>query len=390
MNTPTSSLQTDFYQLTMSYANLILGIAGEITGFESFYRHPKSEVAGDNGFYIFSGEQAVKNFMTSVLNEIKDPSFFDSFWDILSPKIDDPDSSKYRQAKSAFNDISKDFSFTVVPDGTKVYPKMPVFQFKGPRMIGQLIETPITNIINGRTGKETFSNFFNNSKILNQIEYSLSCDTSYCNKLISRALEYRNATDKILLEAGFRRSPSFNIAFNASQIALDVGWDGTSNTSFYKDISPHLIGGTMAHAFIMSFENELDAFKAWNQVFPNSTILIDTYDTLNAVRLLIDNDIKPSAVRIDSDPIEQLAFDVRSILDSAGWTDVKIFLSGDITPEKLIQWENNNVPFDICMAGTKYVNLDYMHSINAGFVYKIVVLVKSLMKINYVTTKSLS
>lgn len=374
-NTPNSALQTDFYQLTMSYAKLMLGSAGEITGFESFFRHIKPEVAGDSPFYIFSGEKEVHEFMAIVKKEFNSPDFFDRFWKMFSNKIDKSvRESNYIIAKKAFDSIPKDFEYTVLPEGTKAYPKVPVFQFKGSNIIGQMIETPITNIVNGRTGAKSFRTFFpDRVEDITNIEAIMNEPTAqYIQDLNGVAMEYRNATSKVLLEAGFRRSASFAIAVRASKIAIDNGWEGTSNTALFGSISPSLINGTMAHAFVMGFEKEVDAFFAWDKIFPKSTILIDTYDTVNAVKILIENNIRPASVRIDSDPIEKLAFEVRRILDEAGWTEVKIFLSGDITPEKLIRWEEEKVPFDMCMAGTKFVNIDEMHFVNAGFVYKIV------------------
>lgn len=373
---PTSVFDTDFYQLTMSYANLMLGFANEVTGFESFFRHIKPEIAGDSEYYIFSGEQEVHDFMAIVKDEFNSPDFFDRFWSRFESKIIDKSmvSKNYEKAKRAFDNMSKDFEYTVVAEGTKIYPKVPVFQFKGSKMIGQMIETPITNIVNGRTGQASFETFFpERVKDIESIEAIMNeVPKSYIQDLNGRAVEYRNATTKLLFEAGLRRSANFEIGCLASKIAIDNGWDATSNTSLFTAISISLISGTMAHAFIMGFEKEIDAFIAWDKIFPKSTLLIDTYDTINAVRMLIEYNIRPAAVRIDSDPIEKLAFEVRQILDDAGWTEVKIFLSGDITPEKLIRWEADGVPFDMCMAGTKFVNIDEMHYVNAGFVYKIV------------------
>jgi nicotinate phosphoribosyltransferase len=107
-------------------------------------------------------------------------------------------------------------------------------------------------------------------------------------------------------------------------------------------------------------------------MFPNSTILVDTYDTISAVKSLIRENIKPDTVRIDSGKLDILCFEVRKILDDAGWNDVKIFISGDLTSEILIDYEARGVPFDKCMAGTKFVNVGLAKFTNAGYVYKIV------------------
>lgn len=371
MNKPTSILQTDKYQFTMSYAYLMLNRGAERTGFESFVRKIKKNITQDK-FYIFNAEKEVIEFMKKITSEINEPDFFDKYWKYIE---NDVDVTTYEKAKKEFQKILKeDIDYSVMKNETKIYPKVPVFQFNGPKFIGQMIETPITNIINGRVGIYSYKN---KKRIKEKVENNNKIVNSYKVKIRNRAKEYRNATSKILLEAGYRRAPSFNIAKFASKTAINSGWNGTSNTSLFGEIDNEKIGGTMAHSFIMSFvengeTNEIKAFKAWNDIFGKSTLLIDTYDTVEAIKSLIKHNIKPYAVRIDSDPIEELAKSVREIMDSANWKDVKIFLSGDITPEKLIKWEKENIPFDICMAGTKYVNLDEAENINPGFVYKVV------------------
>jgi len=362
--TPTSILQTDFYELTMSYAYLMLKRAGEKTGFESFIRKIKPNIT-DKDFYIFDGENEIHDFMSKIKEEILNEScFFERFWEMISDKVD---IKNYEICKKEFMKMDKNFEYSVLENGDRVYPKVPVFQFSGPKMIGQLLETPITNIINGRVGMKSYN------KEIKLISNEVTED--YKKMIDKRARQYRDSTKKIILEAGYRRSANFEISCYASMSAIKNGWNGTSNTCLFNVIDKNLINGTMAHAFIMSYgteENEIKAFKDWNNIFPNSTLLIDTYDSVKAVKKLIENNIKPNAVRIDSDPIEKIAHEVRIILDNAGWDEVKIFLSGDITPEKLIKWEEDNVPFDICMAGTKFVNIGEVENINPGFVYKVV------------------
>jgi nicotinate phosphoribosyltransferase len=370
--------QTDYYQFTMSLAYLVSGKANEITGFESFFRHIKKEVNPFTDFYIFSGQEELVRFIESVKQEIQDPNFFDSFWDIVKKTIpEDRQKEIYTIAKSEFEKVDKFFEYTVLPEGSKVFPYIPIFQYRGPKIFGQMIETKVTNIVNGQTGFRTF-NMFGKENILKDIAdivYPIGDIPSwYKEDLRIKAKEYRNSTSKILFEAAYRRAPGQKAADIATQIAIEEGWNGTSNVSAYmKDfVSIDQVGGTMAHAFVMSFEEEIDAFRAWNDIYPKSTILVDTYDTINAVNTLIENDIRPASVRIDSGDLKEMSFKVREILDNAGWTEVKIFISGDITPEILKEFEEENVPFDITMAGTKYVNEKEISHINAGFVYKIV------------------
>lgn len=374
-------LHTDFYQITMSFAYLVSNKANEKTGFEAFVRHIKPEINKNKDFYIFSGEKEIVEFMEQVKKDIKSLEFIERFKKMILPKINIKVRNKYSDIiDEAFSKVDKEFEYSVAKEGSIVRPYIPVVQYYGPKIFGQLIETMILNMVNGRTGAQSYCLFNKEAnedqkiriKMLAGIIEPDSKIIDYFAELIEEAKEFRASTKKLLFEAAFRRAPSYIIAYNASKIAIENGWDATSNTSLFNEIDESFIGGTMAHAFVMSFETEAEAFTVWNEIFPNSTILIDTYDTINAVYMLIKLNIKPDTVRIDSGDLAQLSFEVRRILDNAGWTDVKIFISGDLTAEILREYEKTGVPFDKCMAGTKYVNIGDAKYTNAGFVYKIV------------------
>jgi nicotinate phosphoribosyltransferase len=384
-----SLLYTDFYQLSMAWAYMLSGNkANELTGFEAFCRNIKSGVSGPNlDFYVFGGHKAVVSFVSKVKKEIATDEFREAFIDLVSPKVaPELRDVQVAEIRERWKTLPKSFKFQVYPEGKKVVPHIPVFQYQGPRWIGQLLETPILNLINGATGYNTQKHWdgSNSDKmmILEAIVYpEQNTDDLYMNhhiafqtELAKRAREYRSATSTILLEAGFRRAPSFATSLFASGEALHKNWDGTSNVSSISVLGTDSskVGGTMAHAFVMSFATELESFLAWDKVFPKSTILIDTYDVLGATRTLIKNNIRPKDVRIDSDPLDEYAFEVRELLDEAGWTEVEIFLSGDLTPEILRDYHDREVPFYKCMAGSKYLNNGYGEMCNCGFVYKIV------------------
>lgn len=378
-------LDTDFYQYTMAYAYLLAGIANQTTGFESFVRYVKADIVGPKKDYLlFKGENDIHEFMKKVRTVFNDINTYKKIWKAVKVKLD-KSIDKKQAKKQYFAAVKKfmnntNFEYTVLKDNTKIYPLVPAFQFKGPKLIGQIIETPITNIINGQTGFNSLKQLHDDfsKEIINEIEDILYPTTNnkafinYCGKMTNRAIEYRTATTKPIAEAAFRRAGNYDLAYMASIIALMNGWDFTSNTSVKNKSFKFQLTGTMAHAFIMSFKTEEEAFIAWDKIFPNSTMLIDTYNCVNAVKTLIRLNIKPRAVRIDSDPLEQLVFDVRRELDKAGWQDVKIFISGDITPDILRDFEERKVPYDISMAGTKYANIEPLNHINCGFVYKVV------------------
>jgi nicotinate phosphoribosyltransferase len=376
-------LTTDFYQITMCFAYLITGKANDTTAFEAFVRHIKPEINSDKDCYIFKGEQEVHNFMKSVKEEIQSPEFTKIFKKMILSKINPSSHEKYSpMIDEAIEKVTKDFQYSVSTEDSYVFPLVPVFQYNGPKIWGQLIESKLLNIINGKTGAESFNMFSDMeqsikdkvSMIAGLKPISLEVSEEYHNELEKSSVEFRNSTTKPLFDASFRRAPSFIAAYTATMIAIKNGWNMTSNTFpyFAGELDLDKIGGTMAHAFVMSFETETEAYKVWNEIFPNNTILIDTYDSINAVKILIKENIKPATVRLDSGDLKELSFTIRKMFDEAGWNDVKIFISGDLTPEILSEFEKENVPYDFSMAGTKYVNSGIAQYTNAGFVYKIV------------------
>ena len=373
-------LSTDQYQLTMGAAYLLLDQHNDKVGFEAFYRRANPKMNADDDRYIFDGGTQVRDLLNVVREELEDPELIETFLTMVKPGFPEDKRDEYEATiRERWKTLETEFACDVYPNKCIIRPFVPAVQFYGAKLIGQLLETPTLNIINGQTGYTSKSGICGDVDDLHLFETvrevsRQSTVTDLRKALDTRAKEYREATSKILMDASFRRSPSYSYALWASEIAINNGWNGTSNTSvlFDTNIGRDKVGGTMAHSFIMSQPDELAAFMLWDSIYPNSTILIDTYDIKNALHLLVDNDIKPAVVRIDSEPLDQWAIYTRAFLDSKGWNDVKIFISGDLTPERLMDYEERGVPFDMCMAGTEYANVGDVGDINAGFVYKLV------------------
>jgi len=344
----------------MVFAYIMLDKANDETVFEGYVRNIKKDINPKQDCYFFSGNKKVISFLEKVKKELQDPRLFDTFIYMIEDKV------QIKNWKEKFSEkwmkLDKNFDYNIIEDMSIVKPYLPAFQFKGPRWIGQILETYITNIYNGRTGFNTFLeiNDFKNRSDFSTSQYLFDImknnSVFYMKQLEKKAKEFKSISkDKIILEAAFRRSPSSKISILASKIALENGWNGTSNTQLFGIVDKSKIGGSMAHAFVMSFETELEAFKAWYSIFPKGTILIDTYDTLKAIDILIDNNIRPIDVRIDSGDFFDIVPKVKAKLDKAGWNEVGIFLSGDMTPELVSELIEKKIFFTKYMAGTKYV-----------------------------------
>jgi len=383
-------LDTDYYQLTMTLTYIITGTARDRVGFEGFYRHPKNSFPEEN--YIFAGDK-VKKVVARVFKEIKNPDFPETMLFLLKHRIPQERYNKYAaEVRRFFKEIRTDIEngktlakVSYYPDGAPLPPYVPFFQYSGERWLGQLLETSVLVAANGPTGWATQKHYGQFSKVsLDMLETLVYSEDEnrfveqYLQGVEKRAEQYRKATKKVLLDASYRRAPSVFIANMATKIALESGWEGTANAgAAMRGLIPvEKTGGTHAHSLVMGNTDpndpELAAFMAWNSVFPNSTILVDTFNVEKAITKLLDNNIKPADIRIDSSPLIEHLLNTRRTLDEHGWNDVGLFASGDITPEMLSNFEEKKVPYNKAMAGTQYVNHKVGHLVNAGFVYKLV------------------
>jgi len=87
-----------------------------------------------------------------------------------------------------------------------------------------------------------------------------------------------------VLEFGLRRAQGIDGAISASRAAFIGGCSATSNVLAGK-ILGIAVRGTHAHSWVMSFDDELTSFEAYAAAMPNNCVfLVDTYDTIEAVR----------------------------------------------------------------------------------------------------------
>jgi nicotinate phosphoribosyltransferase len=134
----------------------------------------------------------------------------------------------------------------------------------------------------------------------------------------------------------------------------------------------------MAHSYIMAFESETEAFRAYARQFPErAVLLIDTFDSeegarraAQVARELAAEGINVSGVRLDSGDLGPLARSVRKILDDAGLDEMQIFLSGDLDEYRIKSLLEEGAPADAFGVGTQMgTSAD---SPSLGGVYKLV------------------
>jgi nicotinate phosphoribosyltransferase len=109
----------------------------------------------------------------------------------------------------------------------------------------------------------------------------------------------------------------------------------------------------MAHSFIMNFDTEEEAFLTFSQVFPSSTLLIDTVDPIQAIAKIKKLGIGVAAIRIDSGDLLAISKMVRKLLDEAGYGSTKIMASGDLNETTIYELLSGSAPIDLFGVGTE-------------------------------------
>lgn len=322
-----SGLATDLYQLTMAAAYHANG-RDERASFELFARRlPK-----DRSYLIVAGlEQA--------LDYLRRLSFSSGEIEYLRRL------PVFANVSPAFFDYLRDFRFTgdvwAMPEGTIAFAGEPLLRVTAPLIEAQIVETYLLAAINFPTLIATKA---------------------------ARIVEA--AQGRGVIEFGARRAHGFGAAIYAARSAFIGGCVGTSNVEAGRmfDIPVY---GTAAHSFTMAFDREIDAFRAYFKVFPESTtLLLDTYDTIEAARMATEFGPKLRGVRLDSGDMIELSKQVRAILDEAGMRQTKILASGDLNEYKIAEMIASGAPIDLFGVGT-----DLTTSYDApalGGVYKLV------------------
>lgn len=226
----------------------------------------------------------------------------------------------------------RDFRFSgnvyAMPEGTPVFANEPILEVEAPLAEAQIVETFIMNQIHLQT------------------------------LLASKATRMVAAAGgRPVIDFGARRTHGIDAALKAARSFHIGGITATSNVLAGKLYGVPL-SGTMAHSYIQAHDEETSAFRRFARLYPDSVLLVDTYDTLAGVRKVIDlvkNDGEgPSvrAVRLDSGDLAGLARETRRLLDNAGLEHIEIFVSGGLDEDKIAALVNDGVPINGFGVGT--------------------------------------
>lgn len=327
------TLLTDFYELTMMQG-YFKNQTNETVVFDVFYRNNPS----GSGYAICAG-------LEQVIKYIKELNFdYDDIAYLRSLNIFDKD----------FLDYLAGFHFTgdiyAIPEGTVVFPMEPLVKVVAPIMQAQLVETAILNIVNHQS--------------LIATKASRVCFA---------------AQGDPIMEFGLRRAQGPDAGTLGARAAVIGGCAGTSNVLCAKEFNIPALG-THAHSWIMSFPDELTAFRKYAELYPNNTtLLVDTYDTLrsgvpNAIKVF--SELKEAGkmpalygIRLDSGDLAYLSKKARQMLDEAGFKDAAICASSDLDEYLIDSLKTQNAAINSWGVGTNLITSKDCPSF--GGVYKL-------------------
>lgn len=305
------ALFTDLYELTMLQAYFEEEMTQEAV-FSLFVRR----LPPQRNFLLACG-------LDTVLNYLENLSFSDDDLAYLA---------SLGKFSKRFLHWLRDFRFTgdvyAVSEGTPIFTNEPLLEIVAPLPQAQLVETYVMNQIHLQT------------------------------LLASKAQRVVTAAQgRLVVDFGARRMHGIDAALKGSRAFYIAGVKATSNMLAGKNFGIPVMG-TMAHSYIQAHADEAAAFAAFTQLYPDTVLLVDTYDTLAAVRKVIalaktlGEDFQVKAVRLDSGDLLTLARESRQLLDEAGLEQVSIFASGGLDEYTIAKLVSANAPINGFGVGT--------------------------------------
>jgi nicotinate phosphoribosyltransferase len=237
-----------------------------------------------------------------------------------------------------FLDWLRDFRFTgsvhAVAEGTPVFANEPILEVTAPLPQGQLIETFVMNQIHVQT------------------------------VLASKASRVATAArGRPVIDFGARRMHGIDAALKAARAFYVGGIAATSNVLAGERYGVP-IAGTMAHSYVQAHHDEAEAFAAFARIYPDTVLLVDTYDTLAGVRKVTElagtlgEAFKIRGVRLDSGDLAALSRETRRLLNDAGLARLEIIASGGLDEDAIDRLLASGAPIDGFGVGT---NLGVSH-----------------------------
>jgi nicotinate phosphoribosyltransferase len=333
-----SAAWRDRYALTMAQAFFTNGKHDINTTFHAYIR--KSPFNG--GYLITGGQNIIREWLAQHWK------FDERDLDLMrEATVPDQSGKPQRVFTDAFIEMAKnakmELTIDAMPEGEIAFPDEPIYRVHGPLWQCLLVEAAILNTMNSQSLFAT---------------------------LASRMAEVAGGAP--ILEFGLRRAQDVG-GLAPSRGAYLGGASATSN-----DLANKYYGipaaGTFAHALVMTYEDELTAFKEYIGAMPhNGIFLVDTYDTLEGVKKAIkacqETGLNLKGIRLDSGDLTYLSIEARKLLDAAGFKNAAICASNDLDEETIAAIRREGGKIDIWGVGTNLVTAKAQPAL--GGVYKI-------------------
>jgi nicotinate phosphoribosyltransferase len=306
------ALLTDLYELTMLQAYWREGMDREAT----FSLYSRS-LSSTRNFLLACG-------LSDALDFLETMRFTPRALDYLASRD---------EFSGEFLDWLKDFRFSgtvrAVPEGTPVFPDEPLLEVTGPLPEAQVVETVL----------------------MNQVHFQTVAASKAARVVLA-------ADGRAVVDFGLRRIHGTDAGLKGARAFYVAGAAATSNV-LAGEVYGVPITGTMAHAYIQAHDDEMTAFREFTELYPDTILLVDTYDTLEGVRKVISlarekgEAFRVRGIRLDSGDLADLARKSRDLLDEAGLTDVQIFASGGLDEDKIAEMVRAGAPIDGFGVGTR-------------------------------------
>lgn len=334
-----TAMWTDLYELTMAQALFLEGKHDQEATFHAFVRKTPFNAA----YLVSAGQNVICEWLD------KNWRFTDRDIQRLAAKtVTDPSTGEQHPIfKPEFLDMLRDaklnISLDAMPEGEIAFASEPIYKVSGPIWQCLAVESAILNTMNSQ------SNFATYASILKTV-----------------------AGGKPVAEFGLRRSQAVG-GLSPTRGAYVGGADASSNCWAESVYGINTIG-TMAHAYVMVHEDEIDAFSEWAEHNPYlGVFLVDTYNTTEGVKRAIETckekGIQLSGIRLDSGDLAHLAKEARKLMDDAGFMGAKIVVSNDLDAKTINALEQQDAPIDVYAVGTNLVTAKDQPAL--GGVYKV-------------------
>lgn len=314
------ALLTDLYQLTMAQGYWKQGMTKTDAIFHLNFRKPPF----GGGYAVAAGLKTAVDYMLKYEFQPDDIEYLEGLRADDDEPLFDPEFLKF------LGEMKFSCSVDAMPEGSIVFGHEPMLRIEGPLIQCQLLETALLNIINFQTLIAT-----------------------------KAARVCLAAEGEPVLEFGLRRAQGIDGGMAASRAAFIGGCSATSNVLAGK-LFGIPVKGTHAHSWIMSFDSEIEAFRAYAEAMPNNVVfLVDTYDTIEGVKnaIIVGDEMKKlghkvAGIRLDSGDLAWLSIQARKMLDEAGFEDTAIVASNSLNERTIRSLKEQGATIGVWGVGT--------------------------------------